>query len=311
MRCFVLLYLLLFIISCSQSPEYYLKRGNSFFASGDYYRAIDIYNRAIISRNDYSDAYVSRAMAYEKIGDKMKAVDDYLRAITYKSDHLAALNNLASLYIEMGYYDKALPYIEKTLEINPSYRYGYYNRGVVNYYRGLLSQAIEDFSKAIELCDDRMPLARYYRALSYYKLSMLKEAHSDLVSLMKRSDTNDVIYYTAAKVCVGLDPRLALDYIDRAIKIKEDAIYYYLRAVINEKLSRMVDAINDINTAIKLSNFSKSSYLYYAADIYIKLSRFDNAKEYCDMALSVDKNSETEYKKRMKIMNARKKGRNK
>ncbi len=299
MRYLVILIFSIFLFSCSQSPEYYLKRGNSFYISGDYYKAIDMYSRAILNKVDYADAYVSRAMAWEKLGDKMKAIDDYMKAIMYNSHHLAALNNLASIYIEMSQYDKALSYIEKALEVDPSYRYAYYNRGIIKYYTGFVLQAVDDFTKAIEMSGDSMPLARYYRAVCYYKAKMFRKAYDDIVHLIKTSNANDVVYYTASKIMLDLEPHAAVEYINNAIKMKEDPLYYYTRAVINEKLSKISDAINDINTAIKLSNFSKSSYLYYASDLYIKTSNLDIAKKYCDMALEYDKNSIAEYKKRI------------
>lgn len=298
-----LIFIIFFLYSCSQSPEYYLKRGNYFFVSGDYYKAIDMYTRALIEKHDYSDAYLSRALAYEKISNKIKAVDDYMQAIKYNPKNTAAYNNIASLYIESGFYDKALYYVNKAIEIDPSYRYGYYNRGLVYYYTSQYSKSVVDFTKAIELSSNKMPLAIYYRAVAYYKLGMLKDAINDIDYLINTSNTNDVIYYTKAKIMYDISPSQAIYFIDRAIEIKQDPQYYYLRAVINEKLSKIDDAINDINNAIKLSNFTKASYLYYASDLYLKLKDTDSALKYCDMALKVDENTKDEYDRRIKNIN--------
>lgn len=293
---------ILFLLSCSQSPEYYLKRGNSFFISGDYYRAIDMYTLAILKKTDYADAYVSRAMAYEKIGNKIKATDDYLKAITYNPKYLAAYNNLASLYIESSLYDKALYYIEKSLEINPSYKYAYYNRGIVNYFTNKYQDAIRDFTKAIELSSSDMPLAYYYRALAYNKLSMNDEAIKDLNYIVDKGNANDVIYYTIARILLDSNPELAIGNINKALEIKQEHSYYYLRAKINDKLGKIVNAIDDINNAIKISNLSKVTYFYYAADLYIKIFEYSTAEKYCSMALDINPSSKNEYDLRIKVI---------
>lgn len=285
----------IFLLACSQSPEYYLKRGNSFFISGDYYRAIDMYTSAILKKPDYADAYLSRAMAWEKIGNKVKAVDDYLKAITYNPNSPAAYNNLASLYIESSLYDKASYYIEKALELNPSYHYGYYNRGVLNYFTNRYMEAVEDLTKTIELSSSDIPLAYYYRALAYHKLSMNEDAIKDLYYIIERLNPNDVVYYTLAKILLNSDPSKALENIDKAIEIKQEDLYYYLRARVNERLGRLDDAIDDINQAIRASGLSKVSYFYYASRLYVKRSDYSTAEKYCNLAFEKDRSRRNDY----------------
>lgn len=290
----------LFLYSCSQSSEYYLKRGNRFFRDGDYYRAIDMYTTAIIKKNDYADAYLSRAMAYEKIGNKNKAIDDYLKAIMYNPNHAAAYNNLASLYIELSLYDKAYDYIQKAIEINPNYKYGYYNRGLIYYYTKRYHDAISDFTKAIEISQGNLLVAYYYRALAYFKLSMYSNAILDLEYLINSNSSSDLIYYTLAKFSYETDLEKALDAINKALQLREDHLYYYLRAKINERLNNIDDSVNDINNAIKISNFSKTEYLYYACELYIKRGENDIARKYCEMALGLDPSTKDIYHQKIK-----------
>lgn len=299
--------LFIFLYSCSQSSEYHLKRGNRFFMLGDYYKAIDMYTTAILKKPDYAEAYLSRAMAYEKIGNRTKAMDDYLKAITYNPKYVAAYNNLASLYIESSLYENAYTYIQKAIEINPSYKYGYYNRGLIHYYTKRYNDAISDFTKTIELSKNDMPLAYYYRALAYSKLAMYDNAIADLEYLINSNNSNDVVYYTLAKILYHLEPLKALDNINKAIELKEEHFYYYLRSKINDKLLNIDKAIDDINLAIKISNLSNSEYLYYSCELYLKVGDKETAKKHCDMALELAPMTKDIYNEKIKLITKGKK----
>lgn len=295
-------FVIIFLVSCSQPPEYYLKRGNSFFISGDYYNAIDMYSQAIYSKPDYSDAYVMRAMVYEKIGNKTKAIDDYLNAIKYNDKNLAAYNNLASIYIESSLYKDALDLVNKAISIDPSYKYAYYNRGVINYHLREYSLAIDDFTKAIELSSNTMPLAWFYRGMSYYNLGVIDKAVSDLREVVDKTEFSSIAYINLARMMIDYNPKLAYEYIDKVKGFDDNDAYYYLRAKINEKLNDLTSAISDINNAIRLSNFRNADYLYYGADLYIKMKDFKTAKKYCDMAINLKPDKRTEYEKRIRLI---------
>ncbi|MGC8728776.1 MAG: tetratricopeptide repeat protein [Elusimicrobiales bacterium] len=292
-----LIFLVLFAVSCSQNPEYYYKRGNTFFMNGDYFKALDMYTKSILIKPNYPEALVSRALTYEKIGNKEKAKDDYLKAISVSSNYLPAYNNLASLLIESKLYNDALYYVDKALSINPNYYYAFYNRGLINYYTKNYEQSVKDFSKAIEISPKE--LAYYYRALAHYKLGDLQNALSDLEAIEKNA-SSDLIFYQMAKIKFENSDSSALKYITKAIEIKEDPSYYFLRARINAKSNNMENAANDINFAIKLSTMSNSTYIYYAGDIYFHLGNKDNAKKYYDMALKVNPESENIYQEKIR-----------
>ena len=289
---------LIFLFSCSQSPNYYYKRGNSFFINGDYYKALDMYSKAILIKPDFSQALVSRALTYEKIGDKEKAKDDYIKAISADPKYLPAYNNIASILIESGLYSDALYYINRALEIYPKYYYAFYNRGLLNYYAKNYKQSIDDLTSAINL--NPKDIAYYYRAMAYYKNREFTNAISDLEKIKDLS--SDIVYYQLAKIKLeNLDPS-AINDINKAIGIKQEPSYYFLKSRIYVKLNNFNMAEESINQAIKLSGASKSSYLYYAGDIYLHSGNQEMARKYYDMAIKVNPGSKDLYYNCLKKM---------
>jgi tetratricopeptide (TPR) repeat protein len=300
----IIIMLIFFFWSCSQSPEYYYKRGNMFFVNGDYFKALDMYTKALLDNSDFYQAYVSRAMTYERLNNREKAKDDYQKAISINKNYLPAYNNLAVLYIEEKRYQEALYYIDKALEINPNYYYAYYNRGLINYYTGNCKNAINDFTSAINISPK--DIAYYYRGLSYICIGDKNKALIDFENIKEK---NDVIYFQIAKTKYEINDPTALDYISKAIEIKEDDKYYYLRAKINLLNKNFESAKNDINNAIKLadSQEKKSKYLYFGGDIFLSIGDREITKNYYDMALNFDPQSKNIYDVKIKEINVEKK----
>jgi len=287
----------LFLFSCYQNPEYYYKRGNMFFINGDYYKALDMYTKALLDKPDFYQSYVSRAMTYERLNNREKAKDDYQKAISINKNYLPAYNNLAVLYIEEKRYQEALYYINKALEINPQYYYAYYNRGLINYYTANCKNAVEDFTSAINIL--AKDIAYYYRGLSYICIGEKDKAFFDFENIREK---NDVVYYQMAKIKYEMNEPSVIDYISKAIEIKEDDRYYYLRARIYFNKKDFESAIKDINNAIKItaSNDKKSKYIYFGGDILLNTGDFETSKNYYKMALSINPNSKNIYKEKMK-----------
>lgn len=293
------LFILLFLYSCSQGPDYFYKRGNMFFISGDYYKALDMYNRSLLKDPKFAKCYVSRAMTYEKLGNREKAIEDYEKAIKLDPEYLPAYNNIASIYVEQRDFRSAFYYLNKALEMDPSYYYAYYTRGLAYYYSGEYDKSIKDFSKVITLKD--YDLAYYYRAMSFYKLGYYSYAFDDINYLIDKDPNSDVLYYHMGKIKFKMNDKSCIDDFTRAININDKKdIYYYERSKAYHKFGNLKEAVKDINTAIRLTGVKNVDYIYYAGDLYLKLAIPDIAGKYYSMAYNIDKNTEKVYRYKMK-----------
>ncbi len=106
-------------------------------------------------------AYCSRGSAFERKGDRAAALDDYTAAIRLDHKRSDAYVDRASLYLNRGEPDKAIDDFTVALrlalrESDPIHRLftaslAYHGRGMACAGKGLLEQAIADFSEAIRL----------------------------------------------------------------------------------------------------------------------------------------------------------------
>ena len=79
-----------------KSADEYLESGQSKLDNGDFYGAIDDWNKAIDINPQYADAYVNRGYAKEKLGDHQGAIANYTKAIQIDPQDALA-------YIKRGY----------------------------------------------------------------------------------------------------------------------------------------------------------------------------------------------------------------
>jgi len=72
----------------SSDPNFRNRRGNVYFAMGDYLKAIDNYNEAIEIDSQFGHAYLGRSRANKALENNVEAAKDFERA-----EELRVLNN--------------------------------------------------------------------------------------------------------------------------------------------------------------------------------------------------------------------------
>jgi tetratricopeptide (TPR) repeat protein len=132
------------VVNLTRDGEFYLE-------SGDYYKALDSYTRAINQNPGDSVAYLGRATAYLELGHLDMALDDYNAAV-------ALLPNDAGVYVDRGLarelqgkYQLALEDYTKAIGLNPSNASAYYHCGNAYMELGNTSQAFERYRSAARL----------------------------------------------------------------------------------------------------------------------------------------------------------------
>ncbi|PIS47727.1 MAG: hypothetical protein COT17_02050 [Elusimicrobia bacterium CG08_land_8_20_14_0_20_51_18] len=292
------LFLVFFASSCGNTPESYYRKGNSFFMKGNYYRAIEFYTKAVMSRNKFPEAITSRGLAYEKLGDKTKAIYEYEKSIRVDKTYLPAYNNMASIYIEGGSYKDALNYLNEALKINPRYYYAWYSRGLCRYYTGDYPGALGDFNRALEL-EPSKDLPRYYRALTSSKLGAYEAAITDLDGLLEKNPSGDLLLFERGKVKYLANDIGAVADFSRAVELNKSELYYLHRSKALFKHKYYEGAFSDADAAIALSKGKKAEYFYLKGDMHFILRDTRKAAENYDLGFEADKNEKYYlYKKR-------------
>jgi tetratricopeptide (TPR) repeat protein len=88
-------------------PDYYrayYRRGNAYYLSGEYQKAVDDYDTAIKLFPDYAEAYFNRGIAYFNRGNERKSIDEIKKCIDDFRDVLRIEPNhvQAKKYLEMA-----------------------------------------------------------------------------------------------------------------------------------------------------------------------------------------------------------------
>ena len=107
-----------------------------------------------------------------------------------------ALNSLGAEYMLNKNYDMASRYLNATINENPNYYKGYYNRGLLFAQTNRMKNALQDFDKAIAL--NQYPKAYVARATAYYELKDFPKAMSDAEAVLKTDANNPKANYVLA-----------------------------------------------------------------------------------------------------------------
>ena len=161
----------------------YYDRGKLKFDLNDMYGAISDSNLAIEIDPDYAKAYINRGAAKTALKDFYGAKSDLDTAIKIGS-------NLSSFDLSIAYYNRArnnefmnnfneaLNDFSKAIDIKPDFKSAYTNRGTIKYSLEDFYGAIEDFTKTVEL-DPKYGMGFNNRGVVKLKLGNKKDACED------------------------------------------------------------------------------------------------------------------------------------
>jgi Tfp pilus assembly protein PilF len=124
------------------------------------------------------------ALVYEDIGEYDLSLQHFKKAISLKSNFSDAVNNMGILYSKMKEWDKALGCFQQAVS-DVLYRtpeFGYHNMGLVYFYKGDYSSAIEKYQKALQLAPSYTTV--YYDLASVY---IVLDRYEDAVECYKKA----------------------------------------------------------------------------------------------------------------------------
>jgi Flp pilus assembly protein TadD len=186
------------------------------------------------------------------------------------------IGNRGLAYFQQGNFTQAISDFTKAIEIDPNYAKTYNNRGAVYGRQGKLPQAISDYTKAIEI-DPNYADAYNNRGAIYSQQGSLPQAISDYTKAIEIDpDYADAYNNRGNAYCdKGSLPQAILDF-TKAIEIDPDyADAYNNRGAIYGQQGNLPQAIADFTKAIGVdpgyaAAYNNRSFSYYTAKEYDK-----------------------------------------
>ena len=161
---------------------FYRNRGKSYSNLGKFDLGIADATKAIELDPKQGLAYFNRGLAYMQQKNNPPAIADFTKVMELDPDEYEAFYNRGTLYYRQQQYEPAIKDLDKYLTMNVkdqgNLSDGYNNRGLAKYYLGKTTEAIADFTKAIELVPDKKK-AYTNRAMAYRKLGKTGLADAD------------------------------------------------------------------------------------------------------------------------------------
>ena len=188
-------------------------RGGSYFKIRKYFLAMDDFEMARKLNNrkgqwgvdlgkskEEVEGMILHRMGkcYKEFGEANKSIE-VLTKVLSQPQHIAEgfqkdmLMDIAAVLMEVGRYDEALPYVEKSLQIEPRYRYALGYRGLLMHTLGRTTSALRDLNAAVAI-DNNDPVVFVLRAVCLQCLDRNQEAAAILDELLSLDPAHHAWY---------------------------------------------------------------------------------------------------------------------
>jgi len=212
----------------AQTAKEYYKMGIKNNKNGNYYGAIENFNKAIALNPSYDSAYYSRGFSkffWNGWDDSLKntaAIEDYTKAIALNPAYAEAYFSRGLSKFYSRDYKGAIEDFMKTIALNPNHAEAHYRKGLSEDTLKDYKSAIEDYTKVIEAPDyipNYVSEAYTGRGNCKYKLGDHKGAAEDYYSVGVRRESHTGGYFYAIEEydkAIKSDPTYDLAYYNRA-----------------------------------------------------------------------------------------------
>lgn|GEM_PF-4909117 len=273
-----------------------VKQGNLLLQAGKYEEAEKKFEQAYRMQSDNMDALFFWAFTNYKLGKLREAEEKYKRIIGYIPDYPEAHYYLALVYNAENKPAQAIEELERSIQYDPKFVKGYYTLGVIYYQQKNLTKAIEIWKKGFsQNCNEHSLLSSisqaYYnrgvlteaenwqkKALTiagknpeyrfnlgwiYWRENKITEAIKELENCRKLSKPTTTINIEAnitLALIKGNGLKEALLLADKIDEKERDALWFYLKGALIEKLGNREEATNYYKQALEIDpNFIDAS----------------------------------------------------
>ncbi|MBU1342569.1 MAG: tetratricopeptide repeat protein [Proteobacteria bacterium] len=248
-KLFIFLFLIIFLASCTAVVGWKdFGAGKEYYQQSSYNNAIKKFSESIKQNPTHWNFYYYRGLAYIKLKKTNFAIRDLTKSLELlptvdtwysklpKDEWALIYVRRGMLYNEEGVYDLALKDYIQALELDSNCVGAYFYRGITEEKLNKFSEALEDYTKAIDLMS--------------YPFSGIGVAEKIRVYLHR------AFVYREQNLL-----QLALKDNNQAINIKGTWEAYLSRSITHTKLGNYDNAITDLDRTIELNPIAGIAYL--------------------------------------------------
>jgi tetratricopeptide (TPR) repeat protein len=226
-------------------------------------------NNYINENQDSYMGYLTRSEMNRGLAEYEEALKDAEKAITLNPNDVVSYNQRGKVYISLEKYDLALNDLNKSIEINKNNAEAFTNRAYIYLKRGEYKKVIEDSTKAIDLQQEPDFAPYLNRGLAKMNMGKKDEAIDDFSKVIDIAD-NATAYCKRGYLCgeKAIDDKnedlliKAIRDLDKAIEMDDqDAEAYFVRGHLMGERLLYEDAIEDLEKFLELDPNSVNANL--------------------------------------------------
>jgi serine/threonine-protein kinase len=187
----------------------------------DFEQSLKEFQRAIELDPNYATAHhwLSNGVL-SALGQFERGIAEGKRAVELDPLSLVINTDLGQDFFYARRYDEAIVHLRKTIEMDPRFYFAHWVLGTALQLKGQLSEAVAEYSKAVELSDDPSVLALLGQA--YARAGQRDEAQKILVRLSEEAKSRYVQAYSFVLMYLALgDKERAIDEMERAYRERD------------------------------------------------------------------------------------------
>lgn len=265
------------VLAQEKTAEEYFRTANTVFMEGDYQKAVELYQKAVVEKTDFKEAWYNMGAAYGQLRKYSKEMNAYRKALELDDTYARAHYNLALALEDSGKFEEALTEYQAALKSEPEALDAVINMGILLSRMERLEEAEKAYLRALEI-DDGEADVYYNLGIVYSKRAQKADEKTKAGWLKKEAEA-----YTMAldrrptfyKACYNLAlAHNKLGDLDSEIAAYERALT--IKRTYPEGLYNLAYAWEEKGDRAKAAEYWRQ-YLEVA-------SRFESEKPYVEMA---------------------------
>lgn len=239
-------------------------------------QAIETFNKVIKIAPSDATSWFYLATMYDDINNVEKAEIAYRKVISLREEYVDAHKQLAILYLKHRKTDKALPYAEQTVKLDPLDYQGYYLLGTIATAKKDFETAVVNYEKAIALNQSSASIFNSLGA-AYFATNRLDEALKAFNNALLLDETNPTTHYHMGNIAqIKKSYNEAFKHFQIAYNNEPSPLNLSALAYCALKAEKYDDALTLYKT-LCIIHPEKQNFQYNLACVYLALKNYKDA----------------------------------